>query len=108
MEICAKTFELVSDHLATLDFDGPLGLSCDDTKLHSTFRLYWDSDKQAHFLVGATDGPLLVLDPDSVKEAIESAQAQKATKVTLACLRYRKTLIISILGSAVVPNNPSS
>jgi len=82
MEICSKSFELVSAHIAMLDFDGPLGLSCDDTKLHSTFRLYWDSDKQAHFLVGATDGPLLILDPDNVKEVIKSAQAQKATKVT--------------------------
>ena len=76
MEICARSFELVSDHLKVLDFDGPLSLSCNDTKLHSTFHLYWDSDKQAHFLVRAMDGPLLVLDPENVKEVIESAKVQ--------------------------------
>jgi hypothetical protein len=109
MKICDKLFELVSDHLATLDFDGPLGLSCDDTKLHSTFRLFWDSDKQAHYLVGATDGPLLVLDPDNVKEVIESAQERKATKVTACLLALSKKILINlILGSIMVFNYPSA
>ena len=67
--------------LQTLDYDGPLALSCNDTKLHTTFHLYWDSKKQAHFLVGSIDGPLLVLDPEVMKEVIDSAKAQKAVKV---------------------------
>jgi hypothetical protein len=66
----------------TLEYKGPLGLSCDDTKLFGTFRLYWDSDKNAFFLVGATDGPIQVAEPDNIKKAIEEAKAQKAPKVS--------------------------
>jgi len=83
MEVCEKSFELAADHLQMLKYTGPLALSCDDTKLHATFRLYWDSEKKAHFLVGATDGPLHVLNPDQVKDAIEEAKERKATKVML-------------------------
>ncbi len=90
MEICDRTFELVAQHLETLSYNGPLGLSCDDTKLHATFWLYWDSNKQGHFLVGAADGPLQVLDPDSVKDAIEKAKDRKAPKVkSLASTWYQ-------------------
>src|SRR6266511_3182365 len=81
IEICSISFNLVANHLQTLDYDGPLALSCNDTKLHTTFHLYWDSKKQAHFLVGSIDGPLLVLDPEVMKEVIDSAKAQKAVKV---------------------------
>ena len=36
MEICERSFEIVKDHLETLDYNGPLALSCDDTKLFAT------------------------------------------------------------------------
>jgi hypothetical protein len=83
MTICDRTFELVADHLQKIGYNGPVGLSCDDTKLFATFRLYWDSDVEEYFLVGATDGPIKVLEPESVRWAIENAKAQKATKVRL-------------------------
>lgn len=81
MDICERTFDLVNEHLNALDFDGPVGLSCDDTKLFATFRLYWDATQNSYFLVGGTDGPLRVADPDDVKQVIEEAKAKKATKV---------------------------
>jgi len=81
MHICDKTFNLVDEHMKTLDYDGPVALSCDDTKLFATFRLYWDSEEMSYFLVGGTDGPLRVADPDKVREVIEVAKAEKATKV---------------------------
>lgn len=83
MDICAQTFELVSEHLNALDYDGPLGLSCDDTKLFATFRLYWDSKEESYFLVGGANGPLRVADAENVKQAIQDAKADKATKVSL-------------------------
>ncbi|KAF8167513.1 hypothetical protein B0H34DRAFT_854442 [Crassisporium funariophilum] len=77
MDICLQTFELVDDHLKALDYDGPLGLSCDDTKLFATFRLYWDSKEKAHFLVGGVDGPIRVADPENIKQVIRDAKAEK-------------------------------
>jgi len=82
MDICDRTFDLVSEHLSTLDYDGPVGLSCDDTKLFATYRLYWDSEKKAYFLVGGVDGPIRVANPDNIKQAIQDAKAQKATKAS--------------------------
>ena len=82
MEICDHTFQLVEDHLNALDYDGPVGLSCDDTKLFATYRLYWDKDKDSYVLIGGTDGPLIVTDPDNVQEVIDQAKTQKASKVS--------------------------
>ncbi|GLB37775.1 hypothetical protein LshimejAT787_0408260 [Lyophyllum shimeji] len=86
MEICARSFELVVDHLKALDYSGPVGLSCDDTKLFSVMRLYWDSDQDSYFLVGGVGGPLRVADPESVKRVIADAKVQNAPKVRLWCL----------------------
>jgi hypothetical protein len=83
MDISPRTFELVVEHLNALDYDGPLGLSCDDTKLFATFCLYWDSKAKSYFLVGGVDGPLRVADAENVKQAIKDAKADKATKVGL-------------------------
>jgi hypothetical protein len=81
MEICDQTFQLVTDQLTALNYTGPVGLSCDDTKLFSSLRLYWDSDEKSYFLVGGVDGPYRVADADSVKEVIKQGKIQKATKV---------------------------
>jgi len=84
MEICKQTFELVVDHLTTLAYVGPVGLSCDNTKLFSSLCLYWDAEQNVHFLIGSVDGPCHVADPDQVKAVIENANFQKATKVLLS------------------------
>ena len=83
MDLGPQTFKLVVEHLDTLDYDGPVGLSCDNTKLFATFCLYWDSNEKSYFLVGGVDGPLRVADAENIKEVIQDAKAQKATKVRL-------------------------
>jgi hypothetical protein len=65
---------LVVEHLRGISYNGPVGLGCDDTKVFATFRLYWDSDQNAYFLVGGTNGPIKVLDPENVKQAVEDAK----------------------------------
>jgi hypothetical protein len=72
---------MTAEHLAALKYNGPVGLSCDDTKLFPSFRIYWDATEKVHLLIGRTDGPLRVADPDFVKEILADANAQKATKV---------------------------
>lgn len=81
MEICNQTFDLVEDHLKALDYTGPVGLSCDDTKLFSSLRLYWDNKENSYFLVGGEDGPYRVPDADSVKRVIAEGKIKNATKV---------------------------
>jgi hypothetical protein len=81
MEICERTFTILKEYLHANGYTGPIGLACDDTKLFSVLRLYWDSEQQAHFLVGGTDGPVRVANPDQVKRVIESAKITKAVKV---------------------------
>lgn len=81
MEICNQTFKLVADHLVALNYTGPVGLSCDDTKLFSSLRLYWDSDENSYFLVGGADGPYRVPDADSVRDVIAQGTIRKVTKV---------------------------
>ena len=82
MQICNRTFQLVQEHLSALSYsDGPLGLSCDDTKLFPSFQMYWDSEQKGHFVVGGVDGPMRVSDPDKLREILHDLGTAKATKV---------------------------
>ncbi|KAF7978464.1 hypothetical protein HWV62_672 [Athelia sp. TMB] len=81
MEICDRSFELVDAHLDALGYSGPVGLSCDDTKLFPDWRLYWDGKEKSHFLVGGTEKPMHVADPDSLRKMIEDMDLEKATKL---------------------------
>ena len=83
MDIGPQTFELVTEHLNALNYNGPLGLSCNDTKLFTMFQLYWDLKEKSYFLVGGVDGPMRVADAENVRQAIQDARAEKATKVCL-------------------------
>jgi hypothetical protein len=56
MQICPITFELVKSYLDMLKYNGTVGLSCDDTKLFLALHLFWDGEKDKHFLVGSTQG----------------------------------------------------
>ena len=58
--ICERNLDLASEYLSSLKYPGPVGLSCDNTKLHLSLRTYWDADKGCHFLVGTTGEPIAV------------------------------------------------
>ncbi len=82
MKIGDRTFQLVQEHLTALGYsDGPLGLSCDDTKLFPAFRMYWDSQERTHFVVGGIDGPMRVANPDRLRIMLQDPGTAKATKV---------------------------
>ena len=82
MQICDRTFQLVQEHLSALGYsNGLLGLSCDDTKLFPSFRMYWDSEQKGHFVVGGVDGPIRVADLDRLREMLQDLGTAKATKV---------------------------
>ena len=64
MTICNRTFELVKEQLLQIGYTGPTALSCNDTKLFSSLRLYWDGMQKSHFLVSAVNGPIQVATPE--------------------------------------------
>ncbi|KAJ3552287.1 hypothetical protein NP233_g12916 [Leucocoprinus birnbaumii] len=78
-----EVFTQAKDHLNSLDYDGPVGLACDDTALLSTFRLYWSSKDQVHYLIGGIDGPLPVLNPEELEDILEKHHNKKGTKMRL-------------------------
>jgi hypothetical protein len=79
--ICDRTFELAANYISALKYTGPVALSCDDTKLHPTFRTYWDGVQKMTFLVGGTGDPIAVPDPLGLRTLIKSVENDKATKV---------------------------
>ncbi|KIJ59917.1 hypothetical protein HYDPIDRAFT_170487 [Hydnomerulius pinastri MD-312] len=88
MTICSRSFELVANHLAALSYNGPVSVCCDDTKLHPVWRLFWDRERKGHYLVGGVSEPLLVTDPESIREIVDNAeQYPLATKLRLWCMQ---------------------
>jgi hypothetical protein len=78
-----RIFLLIQEQLAALKYDGPLGLSCDDTKLFAGLRLYHDKIKKADFLVGGVDGPLQVANPEEMKRILADPTIQRGSKVSI-------------------------
>lgn len=74
-------FDLTESHLQALNYHGPVGLACDDTKLLPSFQPYYDSDQQCHVLLGHAGDILLLPEPSTFREAVENGIALKATKV---------------------------
>lgn len=63
--ICPQSFNLVHDHLMKLAYTGPVGLSCDDTKLSPALQPYWDQVTKCHFILGGSSDPIQVPDVES-------------------------------------------
>ncbi|KAJ7863670.1 hypothetical protein B0H13DRAFT_1638112 [Mycena leptocephala] len=81
MVICDRTFELVQEHLAALMYDGPVRLSCDDTKLLSDLRMYYDAKEKVDYLVGGVDGPIQIANPEEMKKVLADTTIARGTKV---------------------------
>jgi hypothetical protein len=105
MNVCDRTFELAKDHLAALDYRGPIALACDDTKLFAALWLYWNKKEQCYFLVGACDGPIRVLNVDAAREVITDPNVKKATKVRYIRPLYSHSNVIR-LDPPVVHDGP--
>ncbi|KAH9983026.1 hypothetical protein BJV74DRAFT_734516, partial [Russula compacta] len=60
ISITSRTFDLAESHLQALDYHGPVGLACDDTKLLPSFWPYYDSDQQCYVLLGHAGDVLLL------------------------------------------------
>ncbi|KAJ6538761.1 hypothetical protein B0H10DRAFT_2245563 [Mycena sp. CBHHK59/15] len=87
MDISDRNFQLAADHLATLKYEGPVSLSCDDTKLFPSFRLLWQGEE--------------ITLPCSY-----CGSAKKATKIRLWCLTIPVPGVAPIIVAALpIPND---
>ncbi|KXN82809.1 hypothetical protein AN958_02141 [Leucoagaricus sp. SymC.cos] len=105
-EINDQVFIRVAEHLYSLDYSGPVCLACDDTKLHSTFRLYWNNEESSYFLLGGVDGPIRVLDPEDLQNTLEKNEGKQATKLrlwTITISRPRTTPLV--VAALPIPNS---
>ncbi|TFK77245.1 hypothetical protein BDN72DRAFT_953706 [Pluteus cervinus] len=103
-EVGDEMFERVLQHFNTINYHGPCCLSCDDTKLLSAYRPYFDGEKQKYFLVGGIDGPIEVLNPETMDALMD--ETKKAVKVRVFCLSIPFRKIPPIIVAALpIPDN---
>lgn len=69
------------DHLNAVGYNGPVCLACDDTKLLSALRTYYDGSCQQWFLVGSTGPPIAIADNDELRKILQDGRVEKAAKV---------------------------
>jgi hypothetical protein len=67
--------------LQKLQYDGPVGLSYDDTKLLASFHPYYDEAHKSYFLMGHIGKPYQILNHKDFQLVIQNKELQKATKV---------------------------
>lgn len=79
---CLRSFVLVRGYLNAINYDGPVGLSCDDSKLFPAFRPYFDSKEDAYYVVGCTGTPLRIADIEEFNVQLEQGLLVKAAKVS--------------------------
>ena len=102
MGISEKTFQLARDHLKQIDYDGPVALSCDDTKLLASFRPYFDKELDGYYVMGHVGEPLRLLEPSSFSDMTGNNNLEKASKLRLWCLQVPipnvPPIILAVLG----------
>lgn len=70
------------DYVNSVKYAGPIALACDDTKLHPSLQVYWDTDLETHVLVGTTSTETItVANPEELKQMLEEYKDKTATKV---------------------------
>ena len=85
--ITDRTPKLIQDQLDRLGWRGPVGLSCDDTKLLPSLRPHLESDGK-YYIVGGVGPPMLITNPDAIIHAIRLGELHKATKVRYLAALY--------------------
>ncbi|KAJ3965299.1 hypothetical protein EV361DRAFT_955152 [Lentinula raphanica] len=106
LDICPESFKLVKRHLCSLQYESPVSISCDDSKLQPSLRLFWDGAKQKYLLVGAIDGPAEVLDADDIQSYMNNPDVVKGTKLRLWLLQIPLPRMCPIIIAALpIPEN---
>ncbi|KAJ3927784.1 MAG: hypothetical protein NXY57DRAFT_903259 [Lentinula lateritia] len=87
VDIQPRTFKLAKAHLLSLNYEGPVALSCDDTKLQEAFRPFYDEDRKGWCILGSSGVPILIADPDEFRKVVKEGKIEKASKLRLYCMQ---------------------
>lgn len=80
--ICSECFVRAQDYVETVKYTGPIALACDDTKLHPSLQVYWDTVLEMHVLVGTTSmDTIVVANPEELEQLLLEYKDKVATKV---------------------------
>ncbi|RDX45703.1 hypothetical protein OH76DRAFT_1486179 [Lentinus brumalis] len=71
------------EYLDLLEYAGPVGLSCDDTKLVPGLDPVYDKDRNGFVVLGGVGDPMPVADPEELNAAIAAGRIAKAEKLRL-------------------------
>lgn len=83
IEPCLRLYTLVQEYLDSIKYTGPVGLSCNNTKLFPAFCPYWDATKGAYYVVGCTGPPLRIMDIEDFNSQLQQGLLEKATKASI-------------------------
>ena len=78
---CLHSFALVRGYLDSINYSGPVRLSCDNSKLFPAFRPYFDSKEDVYYVVGCTGTPLRIANIEESNTQLKWGLLEKATKV---------------------------
>ncbi|KAI9062819.1 hypothetical protein FKP32DRAFT_1548995, partial [Trametes sanguinea] len=76
-----QTFMNLISLLERLGYSGPVGLSCDDTKLSASLDPVYDKAQDGYFVLGGVGQPLRVANPENFAAEIAANSIMKAEKV---------------------------
>jgi len=70
------------DYVDSVEYTGPVSLAYDDTKLHPSLQVYWDTVLETHVLVGTTVAEVIVVsNPEELQQLLVKYKDKVATKV---------------------------
>jgi len=70
------------DYIDSVEYTGPVALACDDTKLHPSLQVYWDTVLETHVLVGTTSTESIAVgNPEELEQLLLEYKDKVATKV---------------------------
>ena len=70
------------EYIDAVEYMGPVALACDDTKLHPSLQVYWDTVLETHVLVGTTSTEVIVVgNPEELEQLLLTYKNKVATKV---------------------------
>ncbi|KAJ6554369.1 hypothetical protein B0H19DRAFT_1071772 [Mycena capillaripes] len=99
-DISAFNVAAASDTLKRLRYEGPVGLSWDNTALEACISVYQES-KEVCLILGSTDGAIRVTENDDLDALFETAKLNKADKLRVWLLSIPFPKIPPILIAAM-------
>jgi len=90
------------EYVNSVEYTGPIALACDDTKLHPSLQVYWDTVLETHVLVGTTSTEVIVVaNPEELERLLVEYKDKAATKVRTVVYLVNRPLICSKATSLV-------